>query len=211
MVDYIRSEEEQAEVLKEWWSKNGVAVVVVVVLAVGGLIGWREWKAHNSDLAAEASRSYETLMTELQSGNTDKARGTAETLVKDYESTSYADYSHLVLAKLAVDGGDFNSAAEQLKAVVNDPATAELEYTARLRLARVQIQQGDLDAAEKQISRSFPNAWQGQALELKGDIAGAREKWDAARDAYSGALETLDSGAERDRVQMKLDDLKRAS
>ena len=43
---------------------------------------------------------------------------------------------------------------------------------------------------------------------MKGDIADAREKWDAARDAYTGALEALDNGAAKDRVQMKLDDMK---
>lgn len=210
-MEYIRSEEEQAEALKEWWVKNGIILLVVIVLAVGGLVGWREWKSHNSGQAAKASRSYETLMTALQAGQTDQARGAAETLVKEYGKTSYAGYAHLALAKLAVADGDFNSAADQLKAVAETPATPELEYTARLRLARVQIQQGDLDAAEKQLARTFPEAWQAEALELKGDIASAREKWDAGRDAYSAALETLDAGAERDRVQMKLDDLKSAS
>ena len=43
---------------------------------------------------------------------------------------------------------------------------------------------------------------------MKGDIAGAREKWDAARDAYTSALDALDNGAAKDRVQMKLDDMK---
>ena len=92
--------------------------------------------------------------------------------------------------------------------MADDAASKELEYTARVRLARVQIEQGDLDAAEKQISRTFPEAWQAQALELKGDIAGARAKWDAARDAYTSALDALDNGAAKDRVQMKLDDMK---
>lgn len=211
MVDYIRSEEEQAEALKEWWVKNGIALVIVIVLAVGGLIGWREWQAHNKEQAADASSAYETLIGALQAGQADQVRTAADMLIKEYGKTSYADYAHLALARLAVDEGDFNSATDLLAAVANDPATPELEYTARLRLARVQIQQGALDAAEKQISRTFPAAWQGQALELKGDIAGAREKWDAARGAYSAALEALDTGVDRDRVQMKLDDLKSVS
>ncbi len=209
MADYIRDEEEQAERIKEWWQKNGTATIVVIVLAIGAMLGWRQWQDHSSGQSAEASKVYETMMTGLgQGGNADQVRGAADTLLEEFPSTAYADYAHLALAKLAVDDGNFNGAVEQLDAVAEDAASKELEFTARVRLARVYLQQGDLDAAEQQISRTFPEAWQGQALELKGDIAGAREKWDAARDAYSGALEALDNGAAKDRVQMKLDDMK---
>ena len=209
MADYIRDEEEQAERLKEWWQKNGTATIVVIVLAIGSMIGWRQWQEHSSGQAADASKVYESLVAGLgQGGDADQVRSAADTLLEDFESTAYADYARLALAKLAADEGNLNGAAEQLKAVADDAASKELEYTARVRLARVQIEQGDLDAAEKQISRTFPEAWQAQALELKGDIAGAREKWDAARDAYTGALDALDNGAAKDRVQMKLDDMK---
>ena len=209
MADYIRDEEEQAERLKEWWQKNGTATIVVIVLAIGSMIGWRQWQEHSSGQAAEAYKVYESLVAGLgQGGSADQVRSAADTLLEDFESTAYADYARLALAKLAADDGNLNGAAEQLKAVADDAASKELEYTARVRLARVQIEQGDLDAAEKQISRTFPEAWQAQALELKGDIAGAREKWDAARDAYTSALDALDNGAAKDRVQMKLDDMK---
>ncbi len=209
MADYIRDEEEQAERLKEWWQKNGTATIVVIVLAIGSMIGWRQWQEHSSGQAAEAAKVYESLVAGLgQGGSADQVRSAADTLLEDFESTAYADYARLALAKLAADDGNLNGAAEQLKAVADDAASKELEYTARVRLARVQIEQGDLDAAEKQISRTFPEAWQAQALELKGDIAGAREKWDAARDAYTSALDALDNGAAKDRVQMKLDDMK---
>lgn len=209
MADYIRSEEETIEGIKEWFAKNGLAMLIVIVVAVGGMIGWRSWQGHEQAQAAQASQVYETMMAALQSGNGEaKTRAAANSLIKDYAGSSYADYAHLVLAKLAVQSSDLNSAAEQLKAVTDKPATDELANVARLRLARVYLEQGNLDAAEKQISRTFPKAWQGRALELKGDIAHARNKDAAARDAYTTALDAMQSGTDRDRVQMKLDDLK---
>tara|TARA_B100000965_G_scaffold384045_1_gene383881 strand:- start:412 stop:1050 length:639 start_codon:yes stop_codon:yes gene_type:complete len=212
VVDYIRDEEEQAERLKEWWQKNGTATIIVIVLAIGALLGWRQWQDHSAGQAGEASQHYEAMMTALgQQGDADLVRNAADTLIKDFGGSAYADYAHLALAKLAVDDGDLGAAAEQLTTVAEDPATRELEYTARLRLARVLVAQGELDAAGEQIARTFPEAWQGQALELKGDIASVRENWDAARAAYGDALEALDEGAARDRVQMKLDDLKSQS
>ena len=46
------------------------------------------------------------------------------------------------------------------------------------------------------------------ALELRGDLAKARDDQQAATEAYTQALETLQDNGEKDRVQMKLDDLK---
>ncbi|GAA5125615.1 YfgM family protein [Alloalcanivorax gelatiniphagus] len=211
MVDYIRDEEEQAERIKEWWQKYGIAAVIVIVLAVGSLLGWRQWQEHSAGESGKASVHYETMTQAMAAGNDDQLRSAANTLIEDYDGSAYADIARLALARLAVLDGDLNSAAELLGTVADDPAVRELEYTARLRLARVQVGLGDLDAANEQISRTFPKAWQGQALELKGDIASARENWDAARAAYGDALEALDEGASRDRVQMKLDDLKSQS
>ena len=65
MADYIRDEEEQAERLKEWWQKNGTATIVVIVLAIGSMIGWRQWQEHSSGQAAEASKVYESLVAGL--------------------------------------------------------------------------------------------------------------------------------------------------
>ena len=52
MADYIRDEEEQAERLKEWWQKNGTATIVVIVLAIGSMIGWLQWQEHSSGQAS---------------------------------------------------------------------------------------------------------------------------------------------------------------
>lgn len=208
MVDYIRDEEEQVERIKEWWQKYGLATVVIIVLAVGSLLGWRQWQQYDAGKASEASARYDAMMQALAGDAPDQVRSAAATLIENHDGLAYADYARLALARLAVDEGDLNAAADQLSTVAEDAATRELEYTARLRLARIQIELGDTDAANEQISRTFPKAWQAEALELKGDIAGARENWDAARAAYGDALETLDEGTARDRVQMKLDDLK---
>ena len=94
MVDYIRDEEEQAERLKEWWQKNGTATIIVIVLAIGALLGWRQWQDHSAGQAGEASQHYEAMMTALgQQGDADLVRNAADTLIKDFGGSAYADYS----------------------------------------------------------------------------------------------------------------------
>ncbi|KAF0806028.1 hypothetical protein A6D6_01846 [Alcanivorax xiamenensis] len=215
MADYIRDEEEQAERLRNWWQKNGVATVVVIVLAVGSMIGWRQWQQHQSVEAGKASGLYEKMISAMPTGAGDGDAGVvktnAEALIDQFAGSSYAGYAHLALAKLAVQNGDLGEAASQLRLVVDKPATKELEHVARLRLVRVLIAQNELDAAGKELGRTWPEAMQGQALELKGDVAKARQQWDEARDAYASALEAMGGQGGSDRVQMKLDDLNRQS
>ncbi len=207
MADYMHSDEENIERIKQWFIDNGLMLLVVIVLAIGGTVGWRAWQNHQQTVATGASQVYENMMTALSAGSNDKASAAANNLIKDYSGSTYADYAHLLLAKLAVEGNDLKEAVTQLKTVAEDPAVDELGYTARLRLARVYIAQGNLDAAEKLVSGTFPKAWQGSALELKGDVALAQHKDSAARDAYTTALDLMQGGADRDRVQMKLDNL----
>ncbi|MDX1804059.1 MAG: tetratricopeptide repeat protein [Alcanivorax sp.] len=215
MVDYIRDEEEQAELLKEWWQKNGTAVLITVVLAVAALIGWRQWQQHHDAELSSASSQYQVLMTDLSKlkagQSADKVAADAAALIKDYPSSTYADYARMLQARLAVEKADYDAAIAALTPVADKGATDELQYTAQLRLVRVLIQQQAYDKAQKRLQMDFPKAFSGMALELKGDLAKARNQLDAARNAYAEALDALQDGAEKDRVQMKLDDLKRAS
>ncbi|EKF75674.1 hypothetical protein A11A3_02357 [Alcanivorax hongdengensis A-11-3] len=215
MVDYIRDEEEQVELIKEWWQKNGTATIITVVLAVAALIGWRQWQQHDAGQSAAASAEYQQMVESLQALSPGQDAGPvadrAATLIEDYPSSSYADYARLVQARLAVDKGDFKAAVEPLTRVADKGATDALQYTAQLRLVRVLLQQQAYDEAEKRLQGSFPSAFNGMALELKGDLAKARDNAQGARDAYAEALDALQDGAEKDRVQMKLDDLKSAS
>lgn len=213
MVDYLRDEEEQAEILKEWWQKNGTSLIVTIVLAVAALLGWREWQGYQSEQAGEASSQYEAMVDALGQERPDKdtVATQADKLVADYPSTAYADYARFAQARLAVEQGDYPAAVDALEAVVNKPATDALEYTARLRLTRVLLQQQAYDKAAEQLDARFPSAFNGMALELQGDLAKARGESEQAESAYNDALDALDDGGEKDRVKMKLDDLKSAA
>ncbi|WP_231868112.1 MULTISPECIES: tetratricopeptide repeat protein [Alcanivorax] len=210
MADYMRDEEEQAELLKEWWQKNGTATIITVVLAVAALIGWREWQDHQGEQSAEASKQYQVMVEALTAQEVDEAtvNQKAEALKENFPGSAYANYANLAQARLAVQAGDYESAASLLQSVVDDGATDALIYTARLRLVRVLLQQEAYDKAAAELDNSFPSAFNGMALELRGDLAKARGDHQAATDAYTQALETLQDNGEKDRVQMKLDDLK---
>lgn len=210
MVDYIRDEEEQAELLKNWWQQNGTAAIITIVLAVAALIGWREWQDHQGQQAATASAQYQRMVEALsaQPADGDKVSVEANALIEAFPGSAYADYARLALASQAVQAADYQQAADFLAAVASDGDSDELRYTASLRLARVYLQQQAWDQAEAQLSKSFPVAFNGMALELRGDLAKGQGDAAKARELYGQALDVLEDSGEKDRVQMKLGDLK---
>ena len=219
MTDY--SEEEQVERLRKWWEENGTSVVLAVVLSVSALAGWRYWQTSSQEKAEAASAVYQQLTEAMDQARAipdraeqaEQVQAAAEKLVSEHGSTSYADYGRFTLAKLAVEDGDYDKAAAVLREVMDRPASEAIGWTARARLARVLLQSADLDGAAQVLNASWPESWQGQAFELRGDLARARGDLDAARTAYQSALAAMEAGGAgyRELVQMKLDDLVPAS
>jgi predicted negative regulator of RcsB-dependent stress response len=89
-----------------------------------------------------------------------------------------------------------------VRANAPDPA---LRQVATLRLLRVLIDDGDLDAAQRLLDAAPRDAFAPELAELRGDLARARGDLAAARAAYEEALAgKSDSGV---LLRMKLDDL----
>lgn len=215
----MRSEEEQIEVLRDWWARNGSAVLIGVLVAVAAVVGMRFWNSHNANQAQGASIAYEKMLGALAQveGRDDtvawaEVEEQADQLRKDYGSTVYASHAGLALARKAVATGDFDAAAGYLNDVIKADRNDALVYTARLRLARVDIQRQDFDAALATLKGRFPADWSAQVAELRGDALRQKGEAEAARGAYDEALAAAPQGDSlAERIRMKLDDLAPAS
>jgi len=210
------SEEEQVEALRSWWEKNSRSLIISVVIALAVVIGWRQWTGSRAANAEAASAVYAQMMTALGSGNEPaqlaEAEQHANTLREEYPRSAYAGHAGLALARVAVAQGDYEKAGAALNDVISAGHNDALVYTARVRLARVLVQAGDTDGALKQLDGSFPEAWAGQAAEVRGDALRLAGRADEARTAYDSAIEKLPAGdSARERVRMKLEDIAPAS
>lgn len=212
------SDDEQVQMIREWWEKNGTAIVVTILVAVVALLGWRQWQSASAEKAEAASVVYQQMMDAFEQAQAipDSAaeqvrvRESATRLVEDYGNTAYGDFARMMLARLAVEEGNYETAATHLRDVIGSPAGDILRWTATMRLARILIQTGD-HAGALALLDGVPQAFLGQALELRGDALLASGDAAGARAAWEAALEHLDGDAHRDLVQMKLDDLAAAS
>lgn len=200
-------DEAQAEQLKTWWKENWMALAAGLVIGLAGIFGWQGWQRHQNTQSATASQMYEELKKVLADGRTDLAPALVDKLVSDYAKTPYAADAQLRAAAQAVQSGDYPAALTRLQWVREHATDHGLRSVAQLRIARVQWQQGDLDAALKTLEADG-GAFAALFDELRGDIRLAQGDADAARTAYQKAFDATPEGQPgRQLLQRKLDDL----
>lgn len=200
------TDEERVEAIKKWWKENGISVITGVVIGLGAIFGWRAWTGYQDGVAQQASAAYEQLLASAGSGAREDALKQSAFLAEEYGSTAYADFAALVRARVELAAGNRDAARAALEQAIEgapDPALARL---AALRLARVLIDQDELDEAVRVLDRQGDGgAFAGEMAALRGDIAVAQGRFEDARSAYEEALE---AGTANPRlVELKLDNL----
>ena len=203
-MSVYQTEEEQVEAIKKWWKENGTSVVAGLVIGLGAVFGWQGWTSYQERIKKEASVSFQQLMTAVDSKNTESAGNQAELLRMEYDSTSYAVFAAMTQARLKLEQGDSAAARSQLEWAMQNSTDESLTQLVRLSLARVLLNDGDLDAAAK-LAEVKQGGFAGEFAELRGDIAVAKQDAAAAHEAYTLALSLNVTNPEL--LQMKLDDL----
>jgi predicted negative regulator of RcsB-dependent stress response len=212
VIDDYYNEQEQWERVKQWLRENGPWLVVGVLLGLGALAGWRWWEQRQEARAQSASASYGLLLETLQSGDRAKGLVIADELRRDHGGSAYADQADLLAARALVEAGELGPANDRLTRVMKGSKDPQLKLVARSRLARVQLAQGNADAALVTLGGAQPGAFgplfesiRGDALYAKGDRTAALAAWRKA-EADAAAVKgtpTVDLAA----LQLKIGDL----
>lgn len=201
-MEQYETEEQQVEAIKRFWKENGLALVMGALLGLGGLLGWRYYNDSQITAKEQASFAYEKASEELIKGEAGFSQ--AKNFVDAHSNTGYAMLMALEMAQQAIERKDFTEAGKQLEFVASNATLSAIQSVAQLRLARIQIEQGEFDLALASTDKVIDDAFKSQTQEIKGDVYLAQQLFDKARAAYSAALETN----QRDQVlKMKLDNL----
>lgn len=208
MAAYDLEEQEQIDELKAWWARYGSAIVVGLViglLLIAGVQGFRWW---NAKRAGDASVLYAAVSDAVRAKDTAKAKDAALSLTERYAGTGYAPRAALLYAKLLYDTGDREGAKAQYAWVVANAKEEELQAIGRYRLAQVQIDEKQHDAALATLDAKHPETFDGLYADLRGDALLAAGRAADARTAYETALAKLDPKSPyRGYVQVKHDAL----
>lgn len=209
-MDPYRTEEEQVEALKKWWQENGKSITAGVVIGLVSIFGWRGYSQHVDVQNQIASTLYEQMIGAARNEDLEDSRNYAERIIAEHDSTTYAIFARLMLAKLAAQDNKLDEAEIHLRWVLENNDQAELEHVTKLRLARVYIAADKLDQAGKLLNTSNTGKFIARYDELRGDLLVKQGKPDEARVAYENALaNTVATEEAQSILEMKLDDLGR--
>lgn len=207
MVDYL-SEEEQTEALKGWIRQNWSYVLLGVALGLALLAGWRYYQSYASNRGEAAAELFREYVNAFDAHDQAKLDGLFKQLDSKYATSPYADQVRLLQAQRHVGAGEFDKAAADLRAVADNSKDDNLAKIAKLRLARVLIQQEHYDDALKLLDVAKAGAFEAQVHEARGDAFLAKADQAQARKEYQAALAAVgDAGEGRRLLDLKLQDL----
>lgn len=210
-MDVYKTDEEQAEVLKRWLRENGISLVSGIMLGLAVLFGIKSWSEYGVRKNEAASNLY-VQFAGASAQNLEEAVKHYEALIKDFSGSEYAVLASLQMAKLQLDKGDTAAARAHLQWALDHARTPGLQHSARLRLARVLLAEGDIDGADKLIAGINEPSHTALYEELRGDIARARGKLEEAHAAYERALAAMpENQPGRALIEAKRDDTVRSA
>ena len=201
------TEEQQIAALKTWWKDNGSSIVTGIVLGLAVLFGVKAWFAYQERTAQNASNVYMMMMNAMETGDAELVTERASLLISEFSRTPYAVFAALALAKQKLGEGELEAAQAQLQWALDNSGSGVTLDIARLRLARVLVARGELDAAGQLLDQAAPDSgFDALYTEVRGDIHAARGEAVLASDAYQQALDATAQGAPgRQLLQLKYD------
>jgi len=206
----VDTEQEELEALQKWWKENGRAVIVGLVLGLGGVFGYTTWQSRAEATAEGVSVVYQSMVDMAAANDHAEALLRAEQIIQDHPDSEYAALAGLVGAKSALAAGRADDATRLLGWVSEKAARSELRDLARIRSAHLLLADGKRPDALAMLTEVKTPAFAARVDELRGDILVDDQQGEAAAKAYESALaSTSITAGMRARVEMKLDDLGR--
>jgi predicted negative regulator of RcsB-dependent stress response len=195
MTEEYLTDDEQLEHAKQLAREYGPWTIGAIVIGIGLAYGWRTYQSHENQVAMDAATQFADMTAAVQGNNSARARQAAEQLIKAHPGSPYADQAQLALARLSIDEGQNGAAVGPLTEVMEHSKDSVLQHIARVRLARVLIDQGKPDDAIKTLSDS-PGAFDAAYHEVRGDAYFAKKDPVKAGEEYRAALVEAGAGGD---------------
>lgn len=191
----LRTEEEQIAAIKRWWAENGRSLLIGIGLALAIVFGWKAYQNSVIQTNTEASGLYQQLITEATKNNFDNEDANtlaylANELKTKFESSEYAIFAAMFLAKDAVEKKNYEEAKTELNWILSKTEDARIQHIVKGRLARILSAEGQHEEALAMLDASL-SQFEPAYLELKGDINKRLGNTEQAIEAYQTAYQLI--------------------
>ena len=204
-MEVYSNDNEQVDALKTFFAENGKALAVGVVLGIGALVGWRYWSSHQENNSRETSQAYASAVSTLKAGKPD-TYAAAENIAAN-QKNAYGAFAALELAQQFVDANQLDKAEKQLQLGLAAAPDDNLKSVINMRLARIQLQMKQPDAALKTLEGIKGEGWTAIVADLRGEILLSKGDKRGARAAWEAGVKSDASPALSEMMRMKMNNL----
>ena len=207
-MDDNLTDQQQAELIKNWLKENSKFLVGGVVLGVSGFFGIQFLQQNKLKEAEMASQLYSEIEFAVKQQRLTQAQTLLQKMDSDFANTPYQDQGHLFMAKLFMDSVDYENAIIQLEFLVENSIDESLKHIARIRIARIRLQQNLYDEALQVLQTESMGSFEAKYEEIRGDIFSKQGQFSEAQAAYLKAMDLLLPGEfDYEYIQMKFKDI----
>ena len=201
-------EQEQLDAVKAFWKRYGNLITWLLVVVMGAFAAWNGWNWWERDQAMKSGAMYDELERAVQAGDAAKTARIYADLKERFPRTAYAQQGALATAKLQFDQGQLDAARDTLAWVAEKGIEEEIRTVARLRLAALQVEAKQYDAALKTLDAATAPTFEALVADRRGDVLAAQGKPELARAAYQIAWAAMSDKVDYKRlVEAKLTSL----
>ena len=190
------AQDDDTEKLREWWKRNGVGIIAGIILGVGGVGGIQGWRMYQDHQGEKASVLYEQMLAADVVDDQAAVIDAATVLIENHQSSGYADLARLMLARQFLYAEDVAAARSALNELLEESKDPVMHQVARVRLAVIALQAGDVDQVRALAEASAAEGFVSQFQELLGDALMATGDLKAAQIAYEKALANAPSNSQ---------------
>lgn len=212
MVDIIEgyeTEEQQVEAIKKWWKANGNTLIIAAVVGLAGLWGWRFYNESVISKQEAVSQAYSDMLVKFEAQDEGQRLEIVRTFAADNTDNSYGVLASLLFAKEAIAEKNYELAKTQLMQLQSQNRYQPLAALINLRLARVQSELGEYDAALTTLALIDEKQFLAKAYQVKGSIYLKQGEVEKARSAFQDAI-NASQGRVDAVLQLQFDDLAHA-
>ena len=198
-------EQEQLDAVKAFWKRYGNLITWLLVAVMAAFAAWNGWNWWQRDQAIKSGAMYDELERAAQAGDAAKTARIFADLKERFPRTAFAQQGALATAKLQFDKGELDAARDTLTWVADTGSEEEIRTVARLRLAALQAEAQQYDAALKTLDAATAPTFEALVADRRGDVLAAHGKPELARAAYQTAWAAMSDKVDYKRlVEAKL-------
>jgi predicted negative regulator of RcsB-dependent stress response len=193
-------EQEQLDELKHFWKRWGDVITWALIVVLGAYAAWTAWQSWSTRQAAQAAALYDTVERAAILGDVALLERAVADIEDKYASTTYAQQSAMLAARIFSDKDNGTAARKQLQWLIDHGSDEAYQALARLRLAALLMQAQSFDEARKLLTAKVPEAFAPLVADRLGDLASMQKQPAQAVEHYLQAWQGMEPNTEYRRL-----------